>query len=101
AELGGVFLRRKISSTPPRFVTHAPETNPERLWVSIGRPLLGQRGLGGRRIAVLDPFVKISRCIAADIGRQIWLRANELAKTHKFIGPELVRLIFCRPVRRR
>ena len=65
-------------------------------WIggSRGRALIGQRRASRRGVAVLHPAVKISWCEAANIRRQIRLRADQFAEPHEFVGPEPVGFIF-------
>src|SRR5262249_21605818 len=51
-------------------------------------------------VAVIDPLVKIPRRQAAHVGRQIGSGPAQLAEAQEFIGPEMIRVILPRAVRR-
>src|SRR5581483_2051964 len=50
-----------------------------------------------RCVAVLQPFEKHRHITAADVGREIWLRANELAERNKFVSAKLIAFVLLRP----
>src|SRR4029078_13348919 len=61
--------------------------------------LVGQGGLAGRRVAVFDPLVEITRGVPATICGEIRLSADQVAKVHEFVGAELIGIVLGRPVR--
>src|SRR5882724_3609048 len=94
AEFSGIFLRRKVPSTPPGFISYAPVAHVVRLQGSGLGALLSKRGAACRRIAVLHPPVKFRSGQAANVGSEVRLRTNEFAEMDELIGAEFVGFIF-------
>src|SRR5262249_54208906 len=95
-----VFFRREIAAAAPRFVAHAPIAHIPGVALTGGAARCGQCRRARRRVAVIDPLVKIPRRQAAHVGRQIGSGPAQLAEAQEFIGPEMIRVILPRAVRR-
>src|SRR5262249_50141398 len=52
----------------------------------------------GGRVAIFDPFVKISSAIAAQVHGKIRLGANQPAEMHELIRAEFIWIIFSRAI---
>src|SRR5215813_3003868 len=59
--LRGVLLRSEVAAAAPRLVSDAPVPDPKRLTVAGRRAHLRKRRHLRRRVAVLDPLIKIMR----------------------------------------
>src|SRR5215470_11461442 len=59
AVLRGVLLRGEVASAAPRLDSDAPVPDPKRLTVTGRRAHLRKRRNLRRRVAVLDPLIKI------------------------------------------
>src|SRR5882762_1804910 len=93
AEFNGILLRRKVSSTPPGFISYTPVAHVIRLRRAGLGALLGKRGAACRRIAVLHPPVEFRGGQAANVGGEVWLRPDEFAEMDKLVGAEFVGII--------
>ena len=100
SEFRGVFFRGEIPPAAPGLVAHAPKPHLEGFRVALAGTLIRERGSSRRRIAILDPFIEVPGGVAAEVGRQVRLRADEPAEMHEFVGAELVGLVLGRAVRR-
>src|SRR5205814_4847279 len=86
-----IILGAKVPAAAPRLVAHAPELDVERLRRTVLAALLRERRISCE-IAVLDPVAQLARRSAAEISRQIRLRADEPAQIDELMRAEAVAL---------
>src|SRR5215471_18613281 len=86
--LACVFFGRKVAAAAPGFIPHTPVTNVERVAVAARSSHVGQRGGARRRVAILDPFIEITRGETANVRGEIRFRADEPAKPDELIRAE-------------
>src|SRR5689334_8600447 len=98
AELGGVRFGREVAAATPRFIADAPITHVEGFAVAARCAQLRQRRRACRRVAVFDPLIKLPGRQAAQVSRQIRLRADQTAEAHEFVGAKVIWIIFLRRV---
>src|SRR5690242_14404681 len=69
AVFNSVLIGSEIAATTPGFITYAPVVHPKRLPIALRGTQIGQRSLTGRRVAILNPLIKILRSQAMHVGR--------------------------------
>src|SRR5262245_6649955 len=92
AILRSVFTRFHIAAAAPGLVADAPILHAERLFVAVGSALVGQTLGPGRSVAIRNPIVKFPGRARTDIGREVWLGADQAAKPHELMNAEMVGL---------
>src|SRR5215471_19478409 len=73
--LGGVFFRSKVPATTPRLVANTPVPDLEGISLASCFSRLSQRCRSRRRVAILDPFIEVSRSEASNVRCHVRLRS--------------------------